>query len=100
MRVIEVHYTRGDSMTAPGGLILRESVENGKPIFIVHHFQRDRGSKRPTSFFWGRYCSSLERARAALSDKLKSHTNYTRGGSIIDPAHLERELEMESDLVA
>lgn len=63
---IEIAYTRGDHSTVPGGVILRYLDGN----YVAHHFSREPGSTQPIAFFWGHYCSTMQKGRQAYRSKL------------------------------
>lgn len=96
MQTLAIRFTRPDHATVPGGIILRKRVRgDGSEEFIAHNFARDRGSREPTSFFWGRYCDTEADGRAAFNDKVRAAERYTTGGSLIDDYRVDRELAAE-----
>lgn len=97
MKTLKVRYTRGDEMTMPGGIILREKEHgDGEKEYIVHNFSRAPGHKEPSSFFWGRYLFDLNKAESAFNEKVANAGHYDRGGSLI-PVHRE-DIEIEGEM--
>jgi hypothetical protein len=102
MKTLAIRYTRPDRCTVPGGIILRVHEDRfgpGQHEYIAHSFSRERGSKEPTSFFWGRYCRTEEAGRRAFSDKVDRAAQYNSGGSLISDIWLNDELKKELEQV-
>ena len=87
MQIHRIRYTRGDTMTQPGGIILREREE--APRFLVHCFNREAGTLEPSSFFWGHYTDSEGEAFDVFEDKCDRARRYSAGGALIPIASVE-----------
>jgi hypothetical protein len=82
METIKITFTKGDSFTKPGGVILRQQ-DNGH--LVAHTFSRAEGSFEPTSFFWGHYGADAEPAYFDKVQRARSN------GSLIHPAEVSGE---------
>lgn len=83
MLTLAKRLTRPDHATIAGGIIVRSREE--EPRFVVHYFERERGSPdpKPGSFFHGSYCDTEEKAFAEFSRRVENARRYDRGGSLI-----------------
>ncbi len=98
MQTIAIRYTRADSMTAPGGIILRKRATEfpDEPAYIVHSFIRDHGDRKPCLFFWGSYHATIAEAWQAFDEKEKRAARYAAGGALIARSDEDRELAAEA----
>lgn len=99
VEVLDVRYTRTDESTVPGGIILRKLIDRhgpGKHEYVAHHFTRKPGEREPQSYHWGHYHDTEEKGRASFAKKVSDASAFQRGGSLIPPEDVERELEKES----
>ena len=106
---VAIRHTRPGGGTLPGGIILRKQ-EGPRGGYVVHDFVREPGSATPTAFHNGRYFTGLlteELPKAlicfedAVNRREKGYPAASKvGGSLIDEADLEWELEVERRLAA
>jgi hypothetical protein len=92
----KIRLLRADSATLPAGIILyTRRDEPGK--FIVHYFERERGSAvpKPDSYWQGSYCSTLERAEAEFNRRVARALTFDLGGSLIPQDREVGELMVE-----
>jgi hypothetical protein len=96
MKTLLVRFTRPDTMTQAGGIVLRAStIGDGSLEYVVHSFNRERGSLVPTDYYWGSYSRNVEDALVAFYEKQDRAKRYDRGGSLIDDNLLLTELAAE-----
>lgn len=69
MKTLAIAFTKGDRCTQPGGIIIRQHDTSLQ--YMVHHFNRDYGSREPREFFWGHYCETFDSALKAYQEKLR-----------------------------
>jgi hypothetical protein len=64
----------GRGATAPGAVVVRETVSGGIHPFVVHFFNSQDGG-----YYFGDYCTTREEADRAARDKLN---RYDRDGDL------------------
>lgn len=92
MKTICYRLTRGDHMTQPGGVILRQK-DDGE--FVTHCFNRRPGTKEPTEFYWGHYLHDRYLAECDYEGRVDRQSRYETGGSLIPIEDEDTELESE-----
>lgn len=97
--VVRIVYTRPDHATMAGGIIIRRFNDRygpGEHEYVCHFFNRERGSKTPTSYHNGVYCGNDDKkANRVFSERVVRATGWDTGGSLIDDCDLDRELKKE-----
>jgi len=91
MKTLRIRYTRPDYATQAGGIILRERTE--EPRFIVHYFNRERGTLDPTCFHEGGYHSDRLDAELDFDRRMERAKRYDTGGSLI--SNIDTEIAKE-----
>ena len=97
MKTLMVRYTKHDSTTLPGGVILRMDRKSDHSIeYVIHRFSRLHGSLIPDAYFWGQYIhDDLNRAINAFNQRVQEQKQYTLGGALIDDNQLVATLKKE-----
>lgn len=83
MKVLIDIRTKGDKMTLPGGIVLRDKGPDGHQRFVTHDYSiMDRTPDGERGYFSGGYFSKLSDALEDLTRRVRRAEGYDTGGSL------------------